>query len=395
MKPTANTRWRELDILRGLAALLMIVNHLGNETLAPQLTQGGLTANLLFIGSAAPVLFFFVTGVGYGVQASQRKKGHWYATLNKVAILVLADLLMHWSGGSWWGLDFLGFIGLISLVMEVIRNTRSPLTYCLIGFVAISLMRYGIGPKLHGLGYDQQFGGVLGFIFGTNSTPGISYPLSPWLAYPLLGYAVGVAAVYYREAIEKQRLLVISGLIGLAAVPACAGLFLAQRGVSFFRWGTVGLGFYVVSFAIILVSLALSNAIAGENRTQIANVLSLKGIASLAVVPIHYLLIAGVASVTGKTLSFLGYIGLAIAVSILSFLLAYGVERLSTTLRQQKNQTQIWLLLVFLFAIAATITLGINQQNPPFVIFTRTFGQLVLCLLFVIRPPDRFTEKTN
>lgn len=77
--------WIELDVMRGLAALLMVVNHLEYKTLAQPLIKNSLVGNLVFVGSFAPVLFFFVTGVGYGIQSSRKKKpNHWYATLNKV-----------------------------------------------------------------------------------------------------------------------------------------------------------------------------------------------------------------------------------------------------------------------------------------------------------------------
>lgn len=245
--------WRELDVLRGLAALLMVVNHVGYKTLNPNQIESSLSENLLFIGSFAPVIFFFVTGVGYGIQSSQRKKAsHWYVTLNKVIILVLADLLMHWSAGSWLGLDFLGFIGLSTLVLEFLRNSKSPLAYCTAGFAAISFLRYLLGPYIHSLGYDQQAWGVLGFILGTSATPGISYPLSPWLAYPFVGYLIGVAAMHYRGFIETHRAQVVSGLLILGAFPGVAGIIMSRHGFSFFRWGTVALGFYVVSFASTL-----------------------------------------------------------------------------------------------------------------------------------------------
>src|SRR4028118_1321384 len=182
--PKVSIHWTELDILRGLAALLMIVNHLGYKILAPHLIDGRVAGSFLFISSFAPVLFFFVTGVGYGIQSSQKKKAsHWYVVFNKVIILVLADLLMHWSEGRWLGLDFLGFIGLSSLVLEFVRRTKSPLTFCLVGFIAISLMRYLLGPVIQNLGDAQQEWGLLNWIFGTKDTPGVSYPLSPWMAY--------------------------------------------------------------------------------------------------------------------------------------------------------------------------------------------------------------------
>src|ERR687885_312810 len=179
--------WRELDVLRGLAALFMIVNHVGYETLAPNQIDGSLAGSLLFISSFAPVLFFFVTGVGYGIQSSQKKKASpWYGIVNKVIILVLADLLMHWSEGKWLGLDFLG--------------------------------------------YDQQGWGIVSWLLGTKDTPGVSYPLSPWLAYPFAGYLIGAAAMHYRGFIENHRLRVVSGLLMLGGLPAIASLILLKRG---------------------------------------------------------------------------------------------------------------------------------------------------------------------
>jgi uncharacterized membrane protein len=64
--------WQELDILRGLAALFMIINHGGYEFLIPDLATHGISGFIIFISSSAPVLFFFITGVGYGLQSGQK-----------------------------------------------------------------------------------------------------------------------------------------------------------------------------------------------------------------------------------------------------------------------------------------------------------------------------------
>ncbi len=382
--------WTELDVLRGLAALMMILNHLGYKILAPNQVNSGLAGSLLFISSFAPVVFFFVTGVGYGIQSSRKKKtSPWYGILNKFLILVLADLLMHWSEGRWLGLDFLGFIGLSSLVLEFIRRTKYPVTYCAVGFVLISLMRYVLGPVIHSHGYDQLGWGVLNWILGTKDTPGVSYPLSPWMAYPFAGYIIGVAAMHYRGLIETHRWRVVSGLLVLGGLPAIAGLILLQRGASFFRWGTVGIGFYVVSFAVILISLAGVLAMCGNPRLKVCqDALSLKGIASLAVVPVHYFLIYLVvlAGVTGVDL--LRYSLIAIAVLAASFFLARAVENLSQIIRQVKTQKVVWFGLVALFVLAAGLTLIYSsKETTSLALFPRTFGQIVLCLLFVIRWP--------
>lgn len=391
--------WQELDILRGLAALLMIVNHAGYQTLAPTQVNGFVASSLLFVSSFAPVLFFFVTGVGYGLQSIKKKKAsHWYVILNKLLILLLADLLIHWSNGKWIGLEFLGFIGLSSLVMELVRKSKFPLMVSLVGFVIISLLRYLLGPYIHALGYDQQGGWLLNWILGFKDTPGVSYPLSPWLAYPFVGYLVGVAAVHYRRYIEsdqrfgavlRNRFKVVLGLLMLAIFPVIAGLFLLKLKASFFRWGTVGIGFYVVSFAIILVGIAISLALCTSPKSaKLQAALSLKGIASLAVVPIHYILIYLIVIIGGKEVSLFQFSLIAITVLISSFLLSRQVEKLSQKIRKLNKPKIVWLGLVGMFFLAAITTL-ITGENHTFIasIYPRTFGQIVLCLLFAIGLP--------
>ncbi len=382
--------WPELDFLRGLAALLMIVNHAGFKILAPNLIEDGTFAgNLLFICSFAPVLFFFVTGVGYGIQSSQKKKvGHWHVILNKMFILVLADLLMHWSEGRWLGLDFLGFIGLSSLVLEFVRRSKAPLTYCLVGFIAVSLMRYLLGPLIDDLGDASLGWGVLHWILGTKDNPGVSYPLSPWMAYPFAGYIIGVAAMRYRDFIETRRLQVISGLLILAGLPAIAGIILAQRGASFFRWGTVGVGFYVVSFAVILSGIAAVLIMCGDSRLKVCqDALSLKGIASLAVVPLHYFLIYLAVSLGVTGVDLFRFALSAIAISTMSFLLSRAVENLSQIIRQVKKQKVAWFGLAVMLVLAAGLTLFYSRDSTSLALLPRTLGQLVLCLLFVLRLP--------
>ena len=382
----ASIHWEELDILRGLAAVFMIVNHTGYKTLAPSQLSISSAGSLLFISSFAPVLFFFVTGVGYGIQSRKKKASHWFIILNKVAILLLADLLMQWSEGRWIGLDFLGFIGISSLVLEFLRKSKSPLTYATAGFTSIFLMRYLLGPYIHSLGYDRQVWG-LSWIIGTSETSGVSYPLSPWMAYPFIGYVVGVTATHYRSFLEAHRLRVISGLLLLAAFPAIAGLILAQHGASFFRWGTVSLGFYIVSFAVILSGLVCSLGVCGIPRLKFyQNALSLKGIASLAVVPIHYFILEIVADIGGKKLSLFSYFMITIVILTTSFLLAHLMETISQTLRQTKHHNFVWFSLAIMFLFTACVMLALNRQSTFSIMLTRTLGQITLCFLFAVRP---------
>ena len=130
--------WQELDILRGLAALLMIVNHGGYEVLISDLATHGISGFIIFIGSSAPVLFFFIIGVGYGLQSGQKiKPNYWSDVIYKVIILILADQFFFWKRGQLIGLDFLGFIAFSTLVMAGIRVSKKTLLYAIIGFIAV------------------------------------------------------------------------------------------------------------------------------------------------------------------------------------------------------------------------------------------------------------------
>lgn len=96
IKNTHNPKhyWKELNILSGLAAILIIINHVSYQTIAPS------QANSIFVSSFAAVIFFFVMGVGYEIESIQKKNiSYWYVILNNVFILLLADLLIHWSNG--------------------------------------------------------------------------------------------------------------------------------------------------------------------------------------------------------------------------------------------------------------------------------------------------------
>ncbi len=388
----SNLHWQELDVLRGLAAILMIVNHLGYTTLSPEQLGQNWLGTLVFVGSFAPVLFFFVTGMGYGIQSSQKKATRWSVTFNKVGVLVLADLLMSWSANLWLGLDFLGFIALSSLVLEVIRNSKAPLTYCIIGFFSISFLRYGVGLFLRPLGDGSL--PLLGWLLGTSDSPGVSYPLSPWLAYPFLGYWLGVLIVRNRSWIESDRIRTIYSLFLLASLPGIIALFLARHGASFFRWGTVGLGFYIASFGVILMGLAIALAICVKSKlSPFRSAVALNGISSLAVVPIHYFLVYWV-GLMGMSLNWMGFFLTAFMVVATSFLLSRFIENLGATLRRKQKQKLIWSGLVVVFLIAASVVLLFNQgrvawlpvqENASLVMLTKTLGQLALCLLLVIR----------
>jgi hypothetical protein len=56
-------------------------------------------------------------------------------------------------------------------------------------------------------------------------------------------------------------------------------------------------------------------------------------------------------------------------------------------IRQMKRQKVVWFGLAAMFLFAAGLTLIFSRESTSLALFPRTFGQSVLCLLFVVRLP--------
>ena len=377
--------WKELDVLRGVAAVMMVVNHVGVKVLAPQFVESGFTGALLFVTSFAPVIFFFVTGVGTGIQSYKRKKAsRWASVLTKAGILWLADLLLAWSSGNGWWLDFLGFIGLSIVLLELIRTSKKPIAFSAIGIVLITLLRYGVGAIVAHFGWVENMWGVE-LVLGTKMIPNVSYPLSPWLAYPLLGFIAGATIARLQTKIDQQRFQTIAKILGAAALPAIVSLVFAVKGAVFFRWGSMSIAFYILSFAAILGCLAIAMLLCSDRCPSfISEGLSLRGISSLAVVPIHYCLIDLLGWFKIGTVQPIVFVMWAIVVTALSFFLAGLIEQEGSTLSQMNQQGWLKYSLAGVFVASACVAIALSQTHVLTVIVARTIGEIALCLFFVL-----------
>ncbi|WP_347989532.1 heparan-alpha-glucosaminide N-acetyltransferase domain-containing protein [Methylomonas sp. AM2-LC] len=378
----------ELDVLRGLAALFMIVNHAGYNLVEPELYSHSIFDLVLVVSSYAPVLFFFATGVGAGIQSTYKLKNfNWYPVLYKTAVLLLADWLGFWSLGIAWGIDFLGFIAISGVVLEFIRCSKNPIISCLVGILTFSLFRYAIGPHLDPVTENNFITNLQHWVFGNIGVQGATYPLSPWMVYPLWGYIVGFYIMHYRPIIETHKVKLIVTLICLALLPAVLSIVAERRGFSFIRWGTVGVGFYIRSFAVVLLSLAFVWIISAlSSLTAIKHALSLRGTSSLAVVPIHYYIIYLVSLVfVEKDLN--TFFPLILVILALSFWLAKGTNSLGNMMRQSLNPQVGTIGLMVLYIPVAFLTFYYGFQASSLSIEYKTLGQLLLSLLFVLRKP--------
>ena len=401
--------WPELDLLRGLAGLAMVVNHTAVE-LVPASAASLISVPdqplsmtpvqwVSFLGSFAPMLFFFITGVGYGLQArpggAGRKAGLW----SKVAVLFLADALLLRVGGLWIGLDFFGFIALSMLLLGLLirLDRRAALTIAAALLVLVSVLRYSgqqVAARL--LGLDAA--AWVALFTGQHDVHGLSFPPMPWLGYPLVGFWVGAAATSFADQIDRRRLLVGGGLLLAGGLFVAAAAVFIDLGFLLFRWGRLSPSSYAAGFGLLALLLCVCLVVFRTRGARAADRgphrplgpavrgLSLRGVAAFAVVPLHFLILS-IAEGLGVTVHSSGTLFLAMAVvSVLALGLAPLVSSSAERIRAGRHVGLAWWsgLAVALLALGVLCVPG---WEGPARSTVASVGQLALCLLLALPMP--------
>jgi uncharacterized membrane protein len=372
--PIAADRVAELDLLRGVAALLMVFNHVGYAALNPQAAQHGVSGAVVFLGSMAPVLFFFATGFGAGLAA---RAGAWRSLADKVLLLVLADQFLGWTLGRPLGLDFFGFIAVSMVAARLVLATPHPVTVAALGIVAVLALRYGLGPTWVAppAGY-----GLVQWLVGAEPHDGVSYPATPWLAYPLLGAALGVLYRRHNGGIGARSWVAVAAAI---AVCALAAVLLASRGSSFHRWGSVAAAFFALS-VVVLLCCAAGSVFLARHAPRITAALSLGGVASFAVVPLHYAMVRSGVFSAEHDLVF--YLAVASLIAAASFALSNAFERAAAALSRAPSRGRLVIAALVVIAVSGFATFALARGGSPAAAqAAATLGQLAIGLLFAWR----------
>ena len=139
----------ELDVLRGIAAILMVVNHAGYRLLSSDDAVHSAVAPVVFLGSAAPAVFFFATGFGIGLSRSTPPRAFdWLGLLWKAALLIAADQFFYWSRGARFGFDFFSFIAIATITVSLLSRLRYAIEISVFLGAALLVLRYGLAPSL-------------------------------------------------------------------------------------------------------------------------------------------------------------------------------------------------------------------------------------------------------
>jgi len=374
-----------LDWLRGLAILLMIVNHAAFGFFTPDRQSGALPSVLILAGSVAPVLFFFATGWGVGLGAVRPVPTR--RPLSEAALkcgwLVLADQLVAWANGSRLYFDFFSFIGLSYLALSVASRSVRWRRRLSLAVVAVLGVRYGLGPLVKGSLATPVWAGIL---TGTSQSPATSYPMMPWLSFPILG---ALYASLPRSIAKRWAIILPTGI--LAGIASYA---LAVRGRPLFRWGTMSLSYFFFSLAALATALALCFILSRlpPSRT-LRRMMEVRGTTSFVAVPLHMLIIRFSAPLV-RDLDWpdAPLAMLVVAVWTLTVPLARwlsgGLEALA--------RDHAWLrgagAKAAIAAATAAVAVGSFALFPPRAASAAYVGQVAVCLLMAASAPRKHTD---
>lgn len=284
---------------------MMVINHVGYKLLSPSSTTLAIINEVLFITSFAPVLFFYATGFGIGLQNIKLHKPSLKSNsiFQKCLLLLLADIfLRNTLPNNILGMDFFGFIAISTITVYLIAKSSNPLVFATISGCSIIFVRF-LPPTF------DIIGALPDFVSGRQSTPGVSYTFAPWIAFPILGYLSSCATS------RKARNLLLFG-VGLAAF--AAAVIMHDRGMTLHRWATMSAAYFASSIAVIGVlhgtlDLIKDTPVASKHLPQ------LNGIESFLIVPIHYFIISLSPNISPTSATLHHYILFSVAISLLTF----------------------------------------------------------------------------
>ena len=369
----ASWRSRQLDLFRGMAAIFMIVNHAGYKLLGSESGQGA-AGMLVFLMSTAPALFFLATGAGTRMTSpSGRVRG----LIDKVVLLFVADALMNLGEGRWFGLDFFGFAAIATAAMFAVHRTRRSTAVAAILLAVVLLLRFALAPLMHGVSNP-----ALIFVTGNGGLPNVSYPLAPWLAFPLLGYLVAPVGAW-----SRRQEATAAGVLAVIALAATAGL--VAHGAILHRWGSMSIAYFCFAIGVVASAWLLAGVLA-DVRKEALDGLMLRGIASLLIVPLHYAFLAAIAAGVASAWSQSAWYAVLV---VLVPVVLIASRRLAQAIDARGRHLPAWFTVALLAVVAAcAVGAEVGGYRLPCLLIC-CLGEVVVAVL--LARPRRRTQDAH
>ncbi len=229
-------RQPSLDLLRAIAITLMVIVHFVENLSGWYGTDGGPFAASqrtwwLPAGFAAPI-FTFLTGTSYRIWLRVQQQRHrsddsiTKATVRRGLLLFGLGFVFNvlvWLPEDVFNWDVLTLIGTVMLALAVLRSAPDGV------ILAAAALAVALTPPLQSAaGYLEYWAqGYFDYEFTlADVTLGwlvVGYfPLFPWLAFPLVGYALGPVVFETEGTVPRRWPLAIGGGLIVAAVAVIA-----------------------------------------------------------------------------------------------------------------------------------------------------------------------------
>ena len=263
------------------------------------------------------------------------------------------------------------------LVLYFIANKKYSVLIALFLIFALLSLRYVVPTALKYLNFTGEW--PL-FVLGVDSVKGVSYWFTPWLIYPLIGFILGVIIKPYRSFIFQSVLLPLS-LFFMALLTAFVSYFLLTKGLIIFRWSVVSPNFILASVSCILFLLSLVVFFYRFDFMKSANhYLSMRGVSSLAVVPIHYSFINLYNHFYGMEMEASVYFVVFLVFFVTCLFLAKKVDLIA----KQLVVGDVFRLKWFCYLIVATLFMfKVYYDGQPLTLLASYVAQLFLCVLLI------------
>ena len=393
--PQKDTYLSQIDIIRGIAVIMMLTNHAAVRWLDFYGNNNGISGCLSFIGSFAPVMFFFATGLGYGASHRIGYHGDYRNVLFKATILIIMDGFMCQRFTIIAGWDFLAFIAFSMIVLLLIKDQYNAVPKALFAAIFFALFKF-IGTLIYRtLGLKQTW---LAIAIGLGGIESISYWFAPWFTYPFVGFIIGAMIVKWSDLIQQKKALFISSAAATGTLIGLVSFYLYNKGAIYFRWGTMSINYFIASFSVIAFILVIAYLFPIFTQLRkIIQAISMRGISSLAVVPVHYFILGMIDIVAPGTLKPKLFYGILPFWLFMCMYAAKIINRYTTILSTRLVPASGLYLLLILIIIAVVLSLEINAVTKEVLTL---MAQLTLCLLLAsplnsfIRHNEKLSDKS-
>jgi len=167
----------QLDFLRGIAISMMIINHVGTRLLAKICRRPVRFPTWCPSGASRPSCLFY-DGLWNRFCKARHQPRFPPIDLTEGWTARYSRPILFWRTARPWGLDFLGFIAISSVLVTSIAVSRKPIWLCVTIIVSVLAIRFGLGTWFRGY---SDLPGFETWLVGARGIDRISYPFSPWI----------------------------------------------------------------------------------------------------------------------------------------------------------------------------------------------------------------------